>query len=144
MKRQGFHIKVTPEAITWHYRQPSGGIRRADATIDWWNHDEVIFRDLMKQWGVHPREVKLIVLNNGLGDHIVFKSILPEIKEKFKEHRIVISNCYPQVFEDQGLEMISIAEAGLLGDVEKYNVYGWMTQNNWQKDIREAFRSMYL
>ena len=90
-----------------------------------WLHDEHVFADKLREWGVTPRAIKLVVLDSGLGDHLVFKSILPELKSKYKD--IVIANCYPAVFEeDTDVTLISIAEAMMFCNTVDYNVYKWM------------------
>lgn len=97
-------------------------------------HDEMIFRRMV------DFKSKLIVLDCGLGDHIVFKSILPEIKAKYKD--LVLSCCYPEIFE--GEQTISIQDAKNMIDIEKFSVYRWMIEHQWKKELVEAFKEMYL
>jgi hypothetical protein len=83
------------------------------------------------------------VLDNGLGDHLMFRTILPEIKAKYSN--LVLAVCYPEVFMDDGVKMISIAEARtMITDIETQNIYAWCEANNWTGPLTDAFRKMYL
>jgi len=157
MHRKGWKLLVNPKAVTWHVRQGQGGIRTYQSA-ELWEHDEAIFQSKIKKWGVNlddklksfEKISKLIILDNGKGDHIMFKFILPEIKEKYKDKEIIIGVCYPDIFEDEnGIKLISIAEAhdlcGRLGrDFDKFNIYRFCIENNWKTQLTEAFRKIYL
>jgi glycosyltransferase involved in cell wall biosynthesis len=146
IKLGGWALLVNPEALTWHLRNAQGGIRsNPDQSL--WQHDEVVFARKLTQWGVKPRETKLCVLDNGVGDHYIFKQMLPELKEKHKDKRIVLALCYPEVFEGEtGFEIISIADAKKeLGDkFEDTNVYAHCWVTNWKGPVLDAFREFYL
>jgi glycosyltransferase involved in cell wall biosynthesis len=143
--RNGYPLLVQPKAVTWHLRQARGGIR-SFSQREFWQHDEEIFKDYLRKLGVQTRELKLIVLDCGLGDHIVFREILPEIKAAFPTHRLVIAACYPEVFVDDNVELISIAEAKwFLGKkIEDYSIYKFGYARNWSLPLVEAFRKLYL
>lgn len=128
--RQGLKLIITPRAITWHFRGNTGGIRTyTDKEL--WKHDEEIF----KKW--FEWKDKLIVLDNGIGDHIVFKKLMPEIKREYE-----LAVCYPFVFPDK--KCISIAQAKeLVGDISDYNLYAWMKKRDWKKSLTEAYRKFY-
>jgi len=133
--KRGYKILATGDCITWHFRQPTGGIR-SEIDNNLWKNDEDIFR-IWLNWG------KLIILDNGLGDHFAFKKILPEIQKKF--NKITISCCYPEVFSGiKGLNLISINEAKGIIPIENYNIYKFMRDNNWNKPIIEAYKKLYL
>jgi hypothetical protein len=145
IKRAGYKLLITPEAKTMHFREGKGGIRSyTDGSL--WAHDEQVFLGKLKEWGVTPREYKMVVLNSGLGDHFMFKSILPELMEKNKDKKIVIANCYPEVFKDvEGVEMASIADAiAAFQNLDQWDVYRWCEERNWKKHLVEAFKAMYL
>jgi len=142
--RAGWKLIVDPAATVWHFRASSGGIRTYQDE-NHWKHDDFIFAEKMKLWDKNLSDKKLIILNCGLGDHCVFASILPEIKEKYEE--IIIGACYPEVFEDEKeIEIISIHEAELMcnGHVDSYNVYKWMTDHDHKTSMADAFKGMYL
>jgi GT2 family glycosyltransferase len=145
MKRAGWKIVVNPQAITWHYREGSGGIRSfKDQSL--WDHDEKIFSELMGDWGVRKdRYDKHIVLDSGIGDHIVFLKILPDLKKAYPNARLVISNCYPYLFDDhKDVVLTSIQDAkNLFGDIDQWNVYKWMWDRNWKQSLESAFRGLY-
>ena len=110
-------------------------------------HDEAIFLEKLRQWKLQPVENKYIVLNCGIGDHYAFRSILPSIKKAYPNKKLILAVCYPEVFEDENIQLISIANAKQLGiNVEEnggHNVYTWMDQNHWQKPLYQAFEEMY-
>ena len=76
----------------------------------------------------------IVVLNCGLGDHIVFSKVLPKIKNAR------VFTCYPDVIPGE-----SIATAmSLYGDIEQWNIYKKMDQWKWTASLEEAFERMYL
>lgn len=142
IKRQGWKLLVDPKAITWHYRNPEGGIRSyQDESM--WENDENIFKEKIKLWNVNLDKSKIIILDSGLGDHIAFAMVLPEILKKYKN--ITLAACYPDVFEDFHINIISIADSKkLVNDFESHSVYIWMYNNKWKKSLIEAYKEMYL
>ncbi len=143
MKVNGWKVGITSECITWHYNNPQGGIRD-NTKMEMWKHDEDIFSKKMKEWGISGSKKSFIVLNNGIGDHYAFKTLLPRIKEKYKN--IVLATCYPEIFEDdKEIIQISIEEAiGTLGDLSQWDIYKFMADNNWKESIIKAYEKMYL
>jgi hypothetical protein len=145
MKRNGWKLFIEPKAITWHLRDEQGGIRSAEynGKDSLWSYDEKIFRDKMQSWGINFTQTKLCVLDDGLGDHLAFKSILPEIRKKYND--VVLAVCYPEVFKDDDIKLISIADAKAMGDIGKYNIYKFLWDNTDKRyTLQEAFRRMYL
>jgi GT2 family glycosyltransferase len=150
MKRSGYKLIITPEALTWHLRESSGGIRSyTDGSL--WANDEEIFRRKLFEWGVNSVSYKFVVLDCGIGDHIVFKSILSKIVDKGRSNgqKIILSCCYPDVFDDvskfgDDIALASIADAKMmLGDIDEYNIYKWCADRYWNKRLVEAFKEMY-
>jgi len=127
LKKKGYDVLVVPNAVTWHLKSPTGGIR--DGQHELYMHDERLFE---------LRDYTIVVLDSGLGDHINFKHMLPEIKNP------LIFSCYPDVFP--GVPQKSIAEALELfsGNIDHHNVYRWMDNRNWKGTLEEAYRAMYL
>ena len=126
--RKGYKLWVVPNAVTWHLKSPSGGIR-AETNVNMYAHDERIFQNILAH-----RDKTVVVLNCGMGDHIVFTHVLPEIKNP------VVFGCYPEI-----LPCRPIAEAvDLFGDIEPMNVYHNMSKWNWKGSLEDAFRKMYL
>ena len=127
LKQRGYDILVVPNANTWHYKNNKGGVR--PEMKEMFDRDDLLFRTLL---GFDKQTI--CILDNGMGDHIVFKKILPEIKNP------VIFSCYPEIVPGR-----SIAEAmQLFGDIGPYNVYQKMDQWNWKGSLEEAFRKMYI
>jgi hypothetical protein len=68
-----------------------------------------------------------------MGDHIVFKHVLPYIKNP------EVYSCYPEIIPGK-----SIQEAkNRFGDIDQWNIYKKMDQWNWQDSLEKAFRKLY-
>jgi hypothetical protein len=148
MHRAGWKVLVNPRAITWHAKQSQGGIRAHASHSEFWAQDQHIFNKKLKEWGLRPK--KLIVLDNGKGDHVMFKTILPEVKEKFRDMELVLGVCYPDVFEDEkDVRLISIGEAkelcfSMALNYEDFNIYKFAAERGWRSSFVDAFRKLYL
>lgn len=145
IKRAGYKLLVTPDALTWHFRESTGGIRSyTDGSL--WAKDEEVFRAKLSEWGVNLREYLCVVLNSGLGDHFIFKSIIPDLLKKHTGKRIIIANCYPDVFKGvEGVEMASIADAiAAFGNLDQWDIYVYAAKHNWKRPFADCYRSMYL
>jgi hypothetical protein len=109
-------------------KNPQGGIR-SETKREMYEHDEQIFRNILQY-----RDKTVVVLNCGLGDHIVFNHVLPSIRNA------EVFSCYPEVVPGR-----SIAEAQyLFGSLDRFNVYGKMDQWNWKGSLEDAYRKLYL
>jgi len=141
MKRAGWRLVVMTGVKTWHMRYGAGGIR-SDHQIKLFQQDDEIFHAYIKKWGVKTKDVKIIPLDSGIGDHYAFRSVLPDIKQKYKNHRIIIGACYPEVFEgENGVEILSLAEIEPLTKIQEYNIYKWMEANNWKDSLANAYKT---
>jgi hypothetical protein len=128
LHRKGYQILVVPDAITWHMKNPEGGIR-SETKEEMYHHDEQIFRNMLAY-----RDKTIVVLNCGLGDHLVFSHVLPAIPNA------EVFTCYPEVVPGR-----SIAEAHhLFGDIDHWNVYKKMDQWKWKDSLENAYRRLYL
>jgi GT2 family glycosyltransferase len=127
LKQKSYKNLVIPNTVTWHAKSSTGGIR-SDNLIELYEHDEKIFRNIL---GVEDKTI--VVLDCGMGDHIVFKHVLPHIKNP------VVFSCYPNIVPGR-----SIAEAKMLyGDIDSYSIYRKMDEWNWKDSLEKAFRKMY-
>lgn len=123
LKKAGYKVLVTP-CVTWHLRNSVGGIR--DGVTELYEKDDRLFQ---------YRDKTIVVLDCGMGDHIVFKKVLPEIQNP------LVFTCYPEIVPGLGL-----AEARhIVGDrYDEYNIYGRMERWNWTDSLEEAFRELYV
>lgn len=148
MKKAGWFLQVTPHATTWHYHCPTGGIRD-NTKEDMWAHDEVIFREKLTEWGVKTHNYFTAVMNNGLGDHFAFKSIINKVFEKYGNHKIILAVCYPEIFQEYAtkydIQFLTIGEAILSfgGKMANYDIYRWMLDNKWDGHLTDAFCKLY-
>ena len=127
LKQKGYKLLVVPDAVTWHLKNQSGGIRTGQKEM--FDHDEFIYRNF-----IGFKDKTIVVLDNGMGDHICFKPVLDKIKDP------VVFSCYPEIIPGR-----SIGEAHhLFGDLTSWNIYKKMDQWQWKDSIQSAFERMYL
>ena len=131
LQKTGYKILIEPEASSWHLKSPEGGIRFG--TEEMYYHDEEIFVQTLDCG-------KIFYLDSGLGDHIVFSTLIPELKAKYG--KITLAVCYNDVFQNERL--VSIDAVKNLVNPDDHNVYKWMADRNWKKELIEAYRGMYL
>jgi len=125
---KGYKSLVVPHATSWHLKNPQGGIR-TETNKDMYYHDELIFRNTLNY-----KDKKIVVLNCGMGDHIVFKHVMSNITNA------EVFTCYPDIVAGR-----SIAEAkALFGDIDQWNIYKKMAQWKWTDSLENAFRKMYI
>lgn len=150
MKLNGYDVLFTPKCITWHFHNQTGGIRD-NTKEEMWIHDEKIFNKKLKNWENNISESFPIVLANGIGDHYMLKSILPEI---YKKHKNIVIYCiHQEVFNDiekllkKGINInIQLVEKAIkkFGNIEYWNIYQFMDRMGWKEHMVEAFKKMYL
>ena len=127
LKQLGYDILVVPDANTWHLKNKHGGIRMEQQSL--FAHDEQVFQNL-----IGLKDKTIVVLDNGIGDHIVFKHVLPLIKDP------VVFSCYPSVVPGR-----SIQEAtDMFGSLDQWSIYRKMDEWKWTDSLENAFRKMYL
>lgn len=149
MKRKGYKNIFDPSAVSWHYSSPTGGVRvHTDNSMVL--KDGQVFTERMLDWGVKTNKYEHVVLNEGLGDHFAFKSILRLYMEKNKGKKNIFFLTFPEVFEDvfkdePNVIVASIADALMMynGDISKFSLYKFMIDNRWEKGIPWAFKNMY-
>ena len=128
LKQKGYKILVVPNAVTWHMKNPQGGIR-SETNTDMYRHDEETFKNFVRCAGK-----TIVVLNCGRGDHVVFKRVLPLIKDP------IVFSCYPDIIPG-----VSIQDAiNYFGDINQWSLYKKMRQWKWKGDLEGAFRKLYL
>jgi GT2 family glycosyltransferase len=126
--QKGYKILTVPNATTWHLKNPQGGIR-SESNQKLYEQDEHIFKNILNY-----KDKKIVVLNCGMGDHIVFSHVMPNITNA------EVFTCYPEIVPGK-----SIAEArALFGDIDQWNIYKKMAQWNWTGTLENAYRKLYL
>lgn len=126
LKQKGYKLLVVPNTVTWHLKNKQGGIRTFQQEM--FQHDEYIFRNHLEY-----RDKTIVVLDSGMGDHLIFAKILPLIE------KAEVFSCYPEIVPGR-----SIADAmNLFGDLDCYNIYRKMDQWDWKESLEKAFRKMY-
>ena len=125
--KAGYKLLVVPGAVTWHLKMSEGGIRsHVDQSL--YAADNQIFQNFMKY-----KDSTIVILDCGMGDHVVFSHVLPKIKNP------LVFSCYPQLVQGR-----SIQEAkDLFGDISAWNIYRRMNQWNWTRSLQQAFEHMY-
>ena len=67
--------------------------------LDLYVNDNRIFDEFLKENNIKTKKYKIIPLDNGMGDHIVFESILDDLLVKYDDCDIIIGLCYKEPFE---------------------------------------------
>jgi len=146
MHRSGWKLMAVLGLTTWHFHYQSGGIRsESDNRMS--QNDELVFHNKLNQWKINPTNYKFFYLDSGRGDHYMFKSILSEIMEKYKDHKIVIACCYPDTFwdiKDERIKLCSLAEGAAFVNQDAQNVYKYMFDRNWKESVVDAYKKIYL
>lgn len=128
LHQKGYRLLIVPKATSWHLKNPVGGIR-SEGKAEMYAHDEIIFRNFMQY-----KDRTIVVLNCGMGDHIVFSHVLPKLKNP------LVFTCYPDIVPGE-----SIATAqNLFGDIDHFNIYKKMDQWRWTDSLEKAFEKLYL
>lgn len=141
----GYKLLVTPHCRAWHYRESTGGIR-SFTDMRLWERDDALFREYLRQRGIGTPDSKMVILDAGLGDHLVFKGLLPELRRKHPNRQWTIAACFPQVFEDvPDVRVISIPEAKATtnGDFNDHSIYAYMWSRDWKGSIADAMLEFY-
>jgi hypothetical protein len=126
--QKGYRLLAVPHAACWHLKSPQGGIRQ-DTNYEMFARDDEIFHNFMQH-----RDRTIVVLNCGMGDHIVFTKVLPHL------HDPIVFSCYPEIIPG-----LSIAEAEQkFGSIEQWSIYKKMDQWKWTHSLEAAFRKLYL
>jgi hypothetical protein len=73
-------------------------------------------------------------MDGGMGDHIVFSHVLPDISNP------LVFTCYPEIVD--GLPIAKAYE--LFGNIDQYNIYRKMKEWNWTGSLEDAYRKLYL
>lgn len=124
---KSYEILVVPWAVSWHLKNPQGGIR-SENRQEMFQHDEHIFRNILAL-----KDKTIVVLNAGMGDHVVFSQVLKDVKNP------EVFTCYPEIVPGR-----SIAEAlYLFGNIDQYNIYSKMASWKWKDSLENAYRRMY-
>ena len=127
LKSKGYDVLVVPNAVTWHLKNKHGGIRTEQ--YDMFAHDEYIYNNYMSL-----KDKTIVVLDNGMGDHIIFKHMMHEIKNP------EIFSCYPDIVPGR-----SISDAYyLFENIDNFSIYKKMDEWKWTGSLEDAFRKLYV
>lgn len=122
----GYDLFVIPYATTWHFKS-EGGIRTTN-NKELYDHDEYIFRNYLDR-----KDKTIVVLDSGMGDHVVFKHVLPLIKNP------EVYTCYPDIIPGK-----SIQEAiNTFGSLDEWNIYKKMDEWSWKDSLEKAYKKLY-
>lgn len=148
MRRAGWNLIIDRSAITWHMRNPQGGIRSYD-DVSMWQRDEAIFDRKLSEWNVKLKNIKWCNLDAGIGDQWMFKMALPDILKSNPDVLFNIATAHPKALEDivsDRIKLFSIADGiNVLGEarMSDLNIYAFCMRNNWKSSIMEAFKKLY-
>ena len=152
IKRCGWNLKVLPKTWVWHC--PLGGGEKNNLNAE---KDEGIFQEFIPEIKFPSPEKKdmdknkdkkenILVVNNGLGDHLVLKRILYRYIGRGGDIKFKLATCYPEVFKNFQIDQISIAESDKRlskEEIDRCNLYKFMSDNNWERGIEEAYEKLF-
>jgi hypothetical protein len=75
----------------------------------------------------------VVVLDNGMGDHIVFKRLLPLIKNP------KVYSCYPDIIPGDSIQ----SARNMFGDLDEWNIYKKMHEWQWDQSLESAYKKLY-
>jgi len=127
LHQKGYQLWVVPGAVTWHLKSESGGIR-SQSVSHMYAQDDLIFKNFLKY-----KDHTIVVLDNGMGDHVVFKSLLDHIRNP------MVFSCYPDIVPGESIQKAR----DLFGDTDAWNIYKKMNQWKWNRSLQDAFKKMY-
>lgn len=143
--KNGYKLIVDGSTAAWHFKCPTGGIRSYhDPSL--WDHDEAIFKDYLLKHNIEVNKYKLAYLFNGIGDNFMFKTLLPEFKVKFPDHKLIISTCWPDVFWDEkDCEIVSIPVGQVLcaGNTGQFDIYNFCGSIGFKGHLIDGYRKLY-
>jgi GT2 family glycosyltransferase len=132
LKRKGFKLLVDTSIKTYHYRYPTGGIRD-NYNQSMFYHDSDLFKAQLEAWGI-----KVITVDGGLGDHLIFANLIPDLLKKYSH--LIIGCVYPEVFSSYRAVTVAPVSATKTGDND--NIYKFCADHNWTQSILDAYKEM--
>jgi predicted O-methyltransferase YrrM len=149
---QGGTCVINPNIVMYHLKENNGGIRSDEYKIEMFQKDENHFiQELHYLKSLDEiRNSDIYYLNEGIGDHYVFKNFL---KNNIKKKSIIFCT-FPEVFNDLNkdrFEIKSLAE-GInyikenfkLATHDDFAVYKYIQWFNWKTSLYDAFKQIYL
>jgi len=150
MKMMGFRLFFDADAVTMHYRQPSGGIRSA-SKAEMWQRDETNFNkwcdSLPVDW-VMPVD---FIPHQGVGDAFALRKALPKILSQYEKDRKRFEiRMFPRkelmpIFEDMADRFdifLPHDKLELFHSTDDWNIYHHMSKNNL-KGLDTAYIDYY-
>ena len=127
LHQKGYQLWVVPGPVTWHMKLDEGGIRSQDQAA-LYEADNRIFHSYIQHAG-HT----VVVLDNGMGDHIVFKRLLPLIKNP------KVYSCYPDIIPGGSIQ----SARNMFRDLDEWNIYKKMHEWQWDQSLESAYKKLY-
>lgn len=146
----GWGLGILPAARTWHFRQPTGGIR-SHADADAYKRDERLFMTWLKTQPIKWRHFVQVVAGHGLGDKFALLEAMPAIVEyhakRGRKVRAFVPDGMADLFRHCGtVEPVDVVP---YNDLPKYHIphdaeiYGWMSNAKHTGGIAKAYESYY-
>ncbi len=145
MFQRGWKLLVDGAAVTWHLRNPKGGIRSFN-NAKLWEQDEKRFHERLKEWNVVPQEYFPMVCEGGIGDNFCLRHIFPDIRKKHPNKKIIVATVYPDCyFDEPEVDAIPLDGGHILGfNFEATNPYRFGYYNKYpRRSLLEIYRTIY-
>ncbi len=143
--KKGFKLLNIGNIYTWHMKENKGGIR-SYINPQPWIEDDQKFALKIKEWDIKLSNYYLMVNNGGIGDNYSFRHVLPLIKEKYKDKKLILGTVYPNIyFDESNVEIISIHSAAILarGSLERFDPYKIGFEERHAGSVIDLYKKIY-
>lgn len=146
IKKKGYDLLCVGNVYTWHMKESNGGIRSYNDP-NLWKHDDMIFNKYLHENNIQLNNYYLMINAGGIGDNYAMRHILPKVREKQKNKKIILGTVYPNIYFDETNidQIVSVHSANILskGSQDNYNIYQWGWNKSWNKSIISAYKEIY-
>lgn len=146
MKLAGWKLLVDGDTVTYHLRAPRGGIRSPGNERELWESDNATLQKKLKKWGIKPTEYFFMLNLHALGDNFIMKSILPEVRRKYPNKKIMIGTLFGGIyFDEPDVEAVVPEVVLVLSQIpaEHFDAYKYGFDHNWTGHMKDIYRRIY-
>jgi len=141
MFKSGYGTYIQPEALIWHLRNPSGGIRTYESGALWAECQERFMSKFKFKRG--KNQDRVVKVFGGLGDHLCATPMLRALKRKGE--KVVVTSVYPYLLQGNPNidELIYPTEEVDYEKIDFRDLYKWCFETGFEGCVSEAWCNMY-
>ena len=144
----GYRLVVDTSVVTWHYREPNGGIR--SHSTECYQHDEANFKEFLTTLPVTYKKHVHIVGAQGIGDCFALLSVMPDIIKSWEGKtdaiHVFVKEPFVQLFSRYLSDTVKVFPRPVLDlwwDKEQHNIYCWIQEAQHVGTLAEAYKQRY-